>query len=116
MQYEAEMFAWCPFGIEGSLLLHHSPLVPFLRKTAMQKTFLARIASQELAWKRLIIDLSATKSANCSCGYSNTGQSTPQTSFLNWESLRRVVVAAAGVPASSLVFRWIHHSSIPRRA
>ena len=31
----------------------------------MQKTFLARIASQELAWKRLIIDLSATKSANC---------------------------------------------------
>jgi hypothetical protein len=31
----------------------------------MQKELLARIVSQELAWKRLIIDLSATKSANC---------------------------------------------------
>ena len=31
----------------------------------MQKKLLARRVSQELAWKRLVIDLSATKSANC---------------------------------------------------
>jgi hypothetical protein len=31
-------------------------------------------------------------------------------------SLRRVVVAAAGVPASSSASRWIHHSSTLRRA
>jgi hypothetical protein len=42
-----------------------SPRKTVLRNTAIQKTFLARIASQELAWKRLIIDLSATKSTNC---------------------------------------------------
>jgi hypothetical protein len=47
-------------------ILGNLPITPFLRRTAMQKTVLARIASQEvMAWKPLIIDLSATKSANC---------------------------------------------------